>query len=76
MNVQGTVIILAKLKIVPTIKNLYHIQCEVIKSMTKFWILNWIGLDLLLSSLWHVVIMDGSGSRYNVPLVFSSVLNL
>ena len=28
VNMQGTVFILARLKIVPTIKNLYHIQCQ------------------------------------------------
>ena len=28
VNVQGTVFTLARLKIVPTIKNLYHIQCQ------------------------------------------------
>ena len=28
VNMQGTVLILARLKIVPTIKNLIHIQCQ------------------------------------------------
>ena len=32
-NMQGTEFTLARLKIVPTIKNLYHIQCECVDEL-------------------------------------------
>ena len=35
VNMQGTVLPLAKLKIVPTIKNLYHIQCQYVDELSS-----------------------------------------
>ena len=32
---QGTVFTLARLKIVPTIKNLYHIQCQYVDELSS-----------------------------------------
>ena len=35
VNVQGTVFTLARLKIVPTIKNLYHTQCQCVDELSS-----------------------------------------
>ena len=34
-HMQGTVFTLARLKIVPTIKNLYHIQCQYVDKLSR-----------------------------------------
>ena len=34
-HMQGTVFTLARLKIVPTVKNLYHIQCQCVDELSS-----------------------------------------